>query len=529
VSRPVIVSVLVAALAVAAGAPAPTPATASPAAQRDAAVTLRVMTFNIFYGGDELNLRTHDWCVRRPGCKATLRKVVAAIRASGADVVGLQEPAMNTATIAAALGWHANPRTSIISRYPLIDPSGGGGEYVYAELGRGRVVALANTHLPSDPYGPYAARDGASRAELLALERRVRLPFLRPHLRALRRLVAAGVPTFLTGDFNSPSHLDWTAAVARKRAVVRFPLAWPVGRALARIGMRDSYREAHPDPVAAPGYTWTPGGLESVPREVHDRIDWVLAGGPARTLRSQVVGEPGPGRIVFRPWPSDHRGVVSTFRVRPASPPTFVAPRARRARIGAQLRVRFHRAAGAVSARIALVPAGRGPGAALRWRATGSRRDGVVALRTAGLAPRAHDVLLVDADGRVRARARVWLHRAGARPSVSTGERVYASGEPIAVRWRNAPGMHWDWLGLYRAGSGGELIPGPPCMADVCGNGDYLAYEYTDTAPAGATTFDGGSAGIAWPLRPGRYEIRLLLDDAYWAVARSRPFRVRAP
>jgi hypothetical protein len=28
-------------------------------------VTLRVMTFNIFYGGDELDLATGDWCARR--------------------------------------------------------------------------------------------------------------------------------------------------------------------------------------------------------------------------------------------------------------------------------------------------------------------------------------------------------------------------------------------------------------------------------------------------------------------------------
>ena len=69
---------------------------------------------------------------------------------------------MNTQTIADLLGWYASPRTSIISRYPLIDPSGGNGVYVYAELSPGRYVALANTHLPSDPYGPYLVRDGGT-------------------------------------------------------------------------------------------------------------------------------------------------------------------------------------------------------------------------------------------------------------------------------------------------------------------------------------------------------------------------------
>ena len=51
-------------------------------------VELRVMTLNIFYGGDEIDLHTGSWCHRPAGCPETLAKVVEAIRASGADVVG---------------------------------------------------------------------------------------------------------------------------------------------------------------------------------------------------------------------------------------------------------------------------------------------------------------------------------------------------------------------------------------------------------------------------------------------------------
>ena len=95
------------------------------------------------------------------------------------------------------------------------------------------------------------------------------------------------MPVFLTGDFNSPSHLDWTPAVAAVRDDVPYPFDWPVSRALADAGFRDSYREVHPDPVAVPGFTWTPGGLESDPNEVHDRIDWVLARAGARRSRAR--------------------------------------------------------------------------------------------------------------------------------------------------------------------------------------------------------------------------------------------------
>src|SRR5262245_12167336 len=195
--------------------------------------TLKVMTFNIFYGGDELNLQTRQFCKDPAGCPETLDQVAAAIRASGADVVGLQEPTMNTRTIAEKLGWNYNERTSYISRYPIIDPPGGNGLYVFVEPMPGRVVAVANVHLPSDPYGPYEARDGATQAEVLQLENDLRVPAVQTESHELPKLAAAGIPVFLTGDFNSPSHLDWTPAVDAVRADVPYPVVWPASKALA--------------------------------------------------------------------------------------------------------------------------------------------------------------------------------------------------------------------------------------------------------------------------------------------------------
>jgi hypothetical protein len=47
-------------------------------------VTLRVMSFNIFYGGDELNMGTGQFCHDPAGCPKTLDQTAYAIRASGA-------------------------------------------------------------------------------------------------------------------------------------------------------------------------------------------------------------------------------------------------------------------------------------------------------------------------------------------------------------------------------------------------------------------------------------------------------------
>ena len=62
----------------------PSPAAASP-------VTVKVMTLNIFYGGDEWNLETGQWCIDKAGCPETMQHVVSTIEAADPDIVGLQE------------------------------------------------------------------------------------------------------------------------------------------------------------------------------------------------------------------------------------------------------------------------------------------------------------------------------------------------------------------------------------------------------------------------------------------------------
>jgi len=220
-------ALLLGVLLVPALAPNPVRAVPAPVAPAADPLTVSVMSFNIFYGGDDYDLVSGDWCPVADGCPRTLRKVARIVRASGADVVGLQEGERNTAALARLLGWHADPRAQVISRFPLLRPAGGQGLYTFVEPAPGRIVAVANTHLPSSPYGPYKIQRGTSRDQVLALEQRLRVAALDHVLRVLPRLAARGVPVFLTGDFNSPSHLDWTPAVADARADVPYPVSWP--------------------------------------------------------------------------------------------------------------------------------------------------------------------------------------------------------------------------------------------------------------------------------------------------------------
>ena len=118
------------------------------------------MTQNIFYGGDDYDLRTGDFCPVANGCPKALHRLAHIIDVSGADVVGVQEAEDNTRKLARLLGWHASPQAHVISRFPILDPPHSHGLFTYVEPVPGRVIAVANTHLPSTPYGPYRVRAG---------------------------------------------------------------------------------------------------------------------------------------------------------------------------------------------------------------------------------------------------------------------------------------------------------------------------------------------------------------------------------
>ncbi|WP_433423937.1 endonuclease/exonuclease/phosphatase family protein [Microtetraspora malaysiensis] len=137
-------------------------------------------------------------------------------------------------------------------------------------------------------------------------------------------LAASGrTPVLLTGDFNAPSHLDWTPATKR---CGYDSVPWPTSVAPEQAGMKDSYRVAHPDPVAAPGITWSPiyttftGGYghdaHTGEPEPQDRIDFVHYKGDIEVTSSEAVVEGAPAPIPNHQdnaWTSDHAAVLTTF------------------------------------------------------------------------------------------------------------------------------------------------------------------------------------------------------------------------
>ena len=145
-------------------------------------------------------------------------------------------------------------------------------------------------------------------------------------------MIEAGETIVATGDFNEPSHLDWTNAAVDKgmdrcvknptKTPVRFPIGWKGSRLMAELGLRDAYRTAFPDETKQPGNTWTPPYLNKTPGrrayadQVLDRIDMIYFHESGLRLRNAAaIGESKETcDIVFDGrWPSDHRAVLSVF------------------------------------------------------------------------------------------------------------------------------------------------------------------------------------------------------------------------
>ncbi len=268
-------------------------------------VTFRALTFNIWRGGTQAQ---------------PLAQVVDVIKASGADIVGIQEPDENLEKIAEGLRWKWSKKASLVTRFEIVEDwdvegSRWGGAVV--RLPNGRELVFLNTHLNPYPYGPYEIRDKKAADEKAATEveeRSGRVSQMKAMLDSLSSR-ATGRPVIFTGDFNTPSHLDWTVATSARN--FGLTVRWPVTALAEDAGLRDAFRAIHPDPLQVLGFTWSPGHpvgkLDD--DDVMDRIDFVLYRG-LTAIGAWVVGESGPiTHIAIDPWPSDHRAVVAEFRL----------------------------------------------------------------------------------------------------------------------------------------------------------------------------------------------------------------------
>lgn len=274
--------------------------------------SIRIMSFNIWHDG-------------KAG-KLPLKQTAKVIQMGKADIVGLQEVKKNAEAIADMLGWHyiqQGSDTAILSRFEILGTTkkkfG-----VKIRTDAGNIIYVFNVHLMHAPYQPYQllnipycnAPFLKTEKEAIAAAKKARGREIKDLLREIESISDQSCPVFITGDFNEPSHLDWTQAAA-KAGIHPLKVAYPSSEALAKAGFLDAYRTVFPDEIKKSGFTWTPQTKPEDPKDHHDRIDFVLAKGQGITpAKAEIVGENTKNAdIAVSPFPSDHRAVIATFNI----------------------------------------------------------------------------------------------------------------------------------------------------------------------------------------------------------------------
>lgn len=266
-----------------------------------------IMSFNVLYS-------------------TTVQSTLETIRATNADIVGLQEASeARIKKVADSLSYYyhsfdkttanlSKDDTGILSRFQIKGLLDNG---VIVELPQKQQVAVFSVHLSPYPYEPYDFRDGklTLAKQAVASAKNTRIPEIQPVLQSIDSLIKTGTPVFLTGDFNEPSHLDWSQKAAENGRNFNQVVEWPCSKAVVDLKMKDAYRGYFPDEVDKPGITWTTNEPEN---EVYDRIDFIYhhLQDAFELVESLRVGRPDNDcQQHVSGYESDHYAVLSRYKI----------------------------------------------------------------------------------------------------------------------------------------------------------------------------------------------------------------------
>ncbi len=256
---------------------------------------------------------------KRFGKEVGLNRVIKIIKDANPDVVTLIETYGSGEVIADALGYHfylISSNLCIMSRFPIKETikafkafNFGG---VVLQVDKEKEVVILDTWLNYLPdYHSNIIKGKITSEELLKEEAGTRLREVTQILKEIKPILdnANKTPVIMAGDFNTNSHLDWTAAT--KDTHLGYVVEWPVTQVMQNNGFTDSFRELNPNPLTSPGYSAWPYTRRFGQRYVESRIDYIFyTGKNIRALESKLVN--------YHPimFPSDHAAFSTVFQLK---------------------------------------------------------------------------------------------------------------------------------------------------------------------------------------------------------------------
>lgn len=258
-------------------------------------------------------------------------------------------------------GYYYNGRSSIstglISKYPITEQTviyplkNDAGSITKASIDvNGKTVALYSAHLDYRHYACYLPRgyDGSTWEKMEAPitdvdsiltqnRKSFRQKAINAFIEESKKEIEKGNIVIIGGDFNEPSHLDWTDKTKNLWDHNGTIIEWEVSKSLYNSGFKDTYREYYPDVINYPGFTF-PSDNESVDTskltwapesDERDRIDFIyyypssnislqksIMVGPSMSIvKNKRVKEEGKEDFILPvgTWPTDHKALVTTF------------------------------------------------------------------------------------------------------------------------------------------------------------------------------------------------------------------------
>lgn len=246
--------------------------------------------------------------------------------------------------------------SGLLSKHPITDSTAvlpekndHGSIYRMVASVNGQQIAVYTAHLDylNDAYYNVRGYDGSTWKEIpipetvqevLAInDASQRDDAIREFVKAAKKDIAEGRMVILGGDFNEPSHLDWTRETKDLYDHNGLIVPWTVPLILDNNGFVDAYRTLYPNVLDYPGFTF-PSDNEKVPTQKlawapksdeRDRIDYIFySPHPQLELKNAAIFGP-QGSIVknqrkketskdpfiepLDTWPTDHKGVFVTF------------------------------------------------------------------------------------------------------------------------------------------------------------------------------------------------------------------------
>lgn len=299
------------------------------------ALEIKVLTLNVLNSVAHGGWNEYGWS--KSDYKTRGQKTVDVILQSDADIICIQEYIHNNEWIKDELErttgatWYIRilPRNcAIVSKKPIL--MHGNMFITPIQLSKEKIINVISSHqfvytyLPHDIYNGMKVEEACKKA--IELNQNA---YWKGIIEETNTAIGNSEPVIITGDFNEPSHFDYTPKAVEKGLVKGCGLKGLMSNVLIdEMQMKDIWVEKriveNKDECSLRGFTWSPTTWDYRKGVDDQRIDFIYyTPNDFKYVDAKLVGEKPKIEIdgdfvdiQFDDWPSDHRGILGVLEIK---------------------------------------------------------------------------------------------------------------------------------------------------------------------------------------------------------------------